>query len=58
MRTILSIDKEKEVIVQKAWLESLKNIAYMVERKPDELQVLLGYISSVDMCIKVGEINN
>lgn len=56
MRSIIGIDKEKDIIISKDWLVSLQNIANMVDRNNNELQVLLGYISSVDTVLKVGKI--
>lgn len=56
MRSIIGIDREKDIIVQKEWLVSLQNIAKMVGRNNNELQVLLGYISSVDTILKTGKV--
>lgn len=57
MRTIRGINTEEEVVVRKEWLSGLLSLSKFVEAKPSELSVLIGYISSVDVVIKAGELS-
>ena len=56
MRKIKGINPEEEIVVRREWVEGLIRMAEFVKVKEGELPILLGYISSAETVIKVGEL--
>jgi hypothetical protein len=55
-RQIIGIDVDKEIVVQREWVEGLLRVAELVDSRPEELSLLLGYVSSAKAVLKFGEL--